>query len=1287
MYSVGVQRNDNNVKTDGEPTDMDDDPSGVDSFTSTASRPLIIDPFVTHPVDPIESTGSAFTPSDVLMSDAILLTPAPPLFQPPPPSKNDSPEVASHFSSIGSKPLSPLVVGKAPSRRRSSSTQLPAEDKRPKPSEAAISVPSGGSMYFQALAPSTTSSEPMPVVHPQLSLSMSNDEKRKKNPAFLNTRPRFYELNNDTLMLEVWEALMKGQSNWIAAGDVQALIEFCKLMQLGARAPVRPPSGTIFYFDSRAGEYFRRDGYDYIKKKGSGISVREDHVKLRQGSLAKIYASYVHSAEWVDPVSGTSLFHRRSYWLVDSDEKDRGVIVHYLGNHDSEIEPVTRSHDVACECILCCLKRENSRPDRPGESLEQILSRAQSAAKFKKKKVPISVTEGAAIGAAAHRSAPKAKAKKRKSRASGSTTTDDEKSNSDDEEDESSSVKGGAHIHSGMEVERIRGVPRRAAAPSQPLVEASTSSDESDSDVRQQSARATARSGSNRPPALLVPQHSSAAVHPKLEAAGWSKDHDNWVFGLPDEVIPTSPGEHDSSFALPDHELEPLALLTPLASRRVSHNEIDFTTDLFSTLRSEPATRRDNHGRAVPPSLVGEQEIPWSFDALSPRPGLAPTATALPFMPPPPPPPQFKKASQSLLDADGKPPKSAKDPSTQKPATRFDFANLVVADVSPERLKENAKTLVVIGMGRMPETLNHRTWTEKIYPKLSIWFGEYRVPKVDNVALGVVRFVCPPQFRPANLGASTAALFECRIEGRPSPITMAMNPLPTWETSTMGGDLKRSRPSVVTPIKDPGAPDENSPLPPYSLSKRRMSSRSPVNSGGGNGFFVEEEEEEEDLDSRATNMVERVVRLMTSSGAGATNVAEIINEVSENGFNFLHTAVFCGASVDVVQMLLDHGADPNVRTANAEGNTALHLACDQGNAPVAKALVMAGASVNLANSQGFTAFDLIMSREEGETDSELFAILGVNPPPGAINGNPWANTPSGAAASTPGSVASGTQPMSPMRLAASPRPITPLRPSQNVPHLSALGESGPGGSHMALLREALSSLSLKEQMALAVAVNSDTSERKVRRSGSVSSATSSAQDFAPVAALSSSSSMMQVAGMDANSSVATREEDVHDDVAQVVTENHSSVMAAMGEMNGTERAQLDAEARKIQSNVRAWILRRQYREILEATKKMQALTKGHLARRHFRELREKVSATLVIQKSLRAHIKAKKAKEQQDVGAQQAQQPQEQPPPQSIAPQSLEERRFSTMTGHDAHAADEFILSSEDLFDVNMRDE
>ena len=464
-------------------------------------------------------------------------------------------------------------------------------------------------------------------------------------------------------------------------------------------------------------------------------------------------------------------------------------------------------------------------------------------------------------------------------------------------------------------------------------------------------------------------------------------------------------------------------------------------------------------------------------------------------------------------------------------------------------------------------------------------------------------------------------------------------------------------------------------------------------------------------------------------------------------------------------MLLSNGADPNIKTRNAEGNSALHLACDQGNVAVAKALVAAGADVNLLNGQGCTPAELIMCREENEADGELFSILGISPPgpnsttPGTTGGM---QSPPGQG-STVGGANSMVMPASPLRGGMSPRPQTPLRQASGS--ISLAGDNG-GGSHMALLREALSSLTLKEQYALAVAVNnSESTEKKTRRSGSIASSTGydvasaspnmigsatftvgiSSAAAASADAASDNFSLRSRSGTMNNAEGNTKnkggdsvmknmesathgmeqEEPPHvveeDDVARVVTENHSSVLAAMGPINRAEQAQLDADARKIQSNVRAWILRRQYKEIREATKKVQALAKGHLARRHFRELREKVSATLVIQKSLRAHIKSKRAKSAattmlasnpddaviEDLSKSGMPPPQTTaaPPPQQQQPSwssaVLNERRISTATaattggGGEGQqhpdpaqtAADDFLLSSDDLFDVNMRDD
>ena len=581
---------------------------------------------------------------DAIMSESALLTPAPPLFQPPPQARQAEHAVTTSAMSAA-RPTSPAPSGTGSSSRRRSSS-----------SSQAVALPN----YPPGMIP---------------------DDRRRRNPAYLNSRPRFYELNNDALLGEVWDALHKAQTNWLVAKDIQALLDFCKQMQMGAKAPVRPPSGSIFYFDNRAGEYFRRDGYDYRKKKGSGISVREDHVKLRQGA---IYASYVHSAEWIDTMSGSSLFHRRSYWLVDSDEKDRGVVIHYLGNHDSNIEPVTRGHDEACECVLCCLMRENSRPDRPGESLEQILSRIDGAGTAKLKKQAKTATS----------SMPKIRKMGKKQLQQQLQQQQQQqyprkKTLSIDEDDpaqhgDSDSFSGQSDVsslsadsrsrHSMMMVEgsstngannngngsgldvRMRDVPRRAAAPSQPMIDGSSSDEDSDEEAKETrkkhsqgggGAKGSTRAGGTmlmNGGRLAAPQHapSSSSYHSQHEnglsvstqhseeqsymggtsnAMGQSGNNFEWG-SMSDYSLAQVKREEDDAFDLlvsPDGDLGPLDLMTPVQSRRTSRMDPmggDFDDDpLFAPSMVDLEM---THGRSGMPVSLSTSNLPWGTPLISP---------------------------------------------------------------------------------------------------------------------------------------------------------------------------------------------------------------------------------------------------------------------------------------------------------------------------------------------------------------------------------------------------------------------------------------------------------------------------------------------------------------------------------------------------------------------------------------------------------------------------------------------------------------------------------------------
>lgn len=89
----------------------------------------------------------------------------------------------------------------------------------------------------------------------------------------------------------------------------------------------KPTNGSVFLFDRRKVKNFKKDGFNWKRRKTGGAnSVREDRMYLKINGVDCIYGCYSHS-------SIVPTFHRRCYWLID---KPDFVLVHYLQTPNSD---------------------------------------------------------------------------------------------------------------------------------------------------------------------------------------------------------------------------------------------------------------------------------------------------------------------------------------------------------------------------------------------------------------------------------------------------------------------------------------------------------------------------------------------------------------------------------------------------------------------------------------------------------------------------------------------------------------------------------------------------------------------------------------------------------------------------------------------------------------------------------------------------------------------------------------------------------------------------------------
>jgi ankyrin repeat protein len=114
----------------------------------------------------------------------------------------------------------------------------------------------------------------------------------------------------------------------------------------------------------------------------------------------------------------------------------------------------------------------------------------------------------------------------------------------------------------------------------------------------------------------------------------------------------------------------------------------------------------------------------------------------------------------------------------------------------------------------------------------------------------------------------------------------------------------------------------------------------------------------------------RIADMLIRSAAAAGEDTDYINITNRLGYTALIVAAIKGHT-HLVRLLVQHGADPNIRMPGGEtaSLSALHLACIKDHGEIASLLLGAGAAINYQDEDGMTAMNY--AEEKGHVDCML----------------------------------------------------------------------------------------------------------------------------------------------------------------------------------------------------------------------------------------------------------------------------------------------------------------------------
>lgn len=391
-----------------------------------------------------------------------------------------------------------------------------------------------------------------------------------------------------------------------------------------------------------------------------------------------------------------------------------------------------------------------------------------------------------------------------------------------------------------------------------------------------------------------------------------------------------------------------------------------------------------------------------------------------------------------------------------------------------------------------------------------------------------------------------------------------------------------------------------------------------------------------DLEQLSEKLLERVVRQLITVAHTSEELLEELNSLDETGLSLLHYVSFYNYS-QLVPVLVAHGA--HINQQSTQGQTALHLAAGCGHDEVVDVLLQSGADLQVRDFDGLTAADRAeksghahvaakLHRHMGDEPNDLGAvdeIYGFGGSPMEIDDAPTPYTDAG----DMGLLAENDDVMSNVR---PPRSHSNSCESPSESNLSSKATSYVGENqehNRKLLLGAFSTMSLHDKCALSLTISRDSGGHVSRRRES------SVGENIPINSPSSStgtsvgfgSSPASMVGMDANLVggrlvLAGNEND--SDVQSMIAEDEeglNKLQAAMELMGPEERQSLEDEVKVLQHGIRAWLLKRNCKNMRETTKQLREATQSIEDQQKQQEaLSERERAAVTVQAATRSML-------------------------------------------------------------------